>query len=158
MVLMMVVIITSCSLFVNTKEIEEQASVAFNEMKFDEFNKLYGKLEKADKEEAATYINKIKKHNYFIIGDYSTDAALQSLEEIKKQVPVLSKLANKKIQAYSLMQTANNLDSIVMDGKQTGYYHLNIDTIDKLVEVQNKLEDIVSETNKNLTNLEDMNV
>ena len=158
MVLMIVVIITSCSLFVNTKELEENASVAFNEMKFDEFNKLYEKLEKADKEEAATYINNIKKHKYFIINAHSTGDALHRLEEIKKQVPVLSKLANKKIQAYSLIQTANKLDTIVMDGKQTGNYQLSIDTLDKLLEVQNKLEDMVSETNKNLTDLEDMNL
>lgn len=155
---MIVVIITSCSLFVNTKELEENASVAFNEMKFDEFNKLYEKLEKADKEEAATYINNIKKHKYFIINAHSTGDALHRLEEIKKQVPVLSKLANKKIQAYSLIQTANKLDTIVMDGKQTGNYQLSIDTLDKLLEVQNKLEDMVSETNKNLTDLEDMNL
>jgi viroplasmin and RNaseH domain-containing protein len=61
-------------------------------------------------------------------------------------------------QAYTFIQTANNLDSIVMDGKKTGIYHLNINTTDKLLEVQNKLEDLVSETNKNLTNLEDMTV
>jgi hypothetical protein len=151
------VIITSCSFFVNTKETEKKASDAFNKMNFVEFNKLYVTLEKADKKEAASYIGKIKKHNYFMIDTYSTEDALQRLESIKKQVPVLSKFAKKKIQTYTLIQITNNLDTIVMDGKTTGKYNLIIDTVDKSVEVESKLEDLVYETNKNLTNLEDIN-
>lgn len=155
---MVILMIASCSLFVNTKEIEEKATVAFEEMKFEEFNTLYKKLEKADEGEATLYINEIKNHKYFKIDTNSTNATLQNLEEIKKQVPVLSEFANEKIQSIILIQTANQLDTIAVDGESTGDYHIIIDTIDQLVEVQNKLEDIVIDTNKNLTDLEDMNV
>lgn len=153
----LVVIITSCSFFVNTKEIEEKANVAFNDKKFDKFNTLYEKLEKADEEEAASYVNKIKKHNYFIINDLSTKDDLYTLELIKKQVPILSKLANKKIQVYTLLEISEKLDAIVTEGNQIGEYPLIIDTIEEAVEVENTLEDLVSAINKILTNLEDMN-
>lgn len=82
---MVILMIASCSLFVNTKEIEEKATVAFEEMKFEEFNTLYKKLEKADEGEATLYIYEIKNHKYFKIDTNSTNATLQNLEEIKNK-------------------------------------------------------------------------
>lgn len=151
-ILFTMLLLSSCSLFINTDKIEEKADAAFEQKNFDEFNELYSKLEGADSEKAEVYLQKIKEHKYF----KNPEANLNTIKNIEKKVPVLSDFSNY---LYTVTEILPDLNRVLneVDKNGTFYTIMTMDTLDKTKAAENVLDVSLSEINTSLITLDDLN-
>ncbi|PKQ89302.1 hypothetical protein CXK86_19825 [Paenibacillus sp. BGI2013] len=97
------VLLTACS--VNVDEVSSAADEAFKSKNYQVFNEQYGKLSKADNDEATLYLNKVKENPIFSPDTYGSSTQLSTgvkeLTVIVEEVPSLSDYAKEKSKELS---------------------------------------------------------
>lgn len=158
---------------VDVEEVKNAANQSFNNKEFAEFMKQYNKLKKADKEEAATFLNKLKEHEWFNIDSYAKladiDSGINLMTTISNEVPVLSEHAKSKsaqltenktyFEAMNKAITTVNTNHLKkLDSPTTEIYSLFImmDKLDTANKVAQDLTSFVTDANSIVITVEDI--